>query len=103
MTEPELRALAARDATLSAEEEAIVRRDGRLEDSTFCIRTYDISFQCDLDDIWATLDAEREKVRVLREALNDLLVLAHHVGLERDAIDEIDNGEAALATTEPKP
>lgn len=111
MTEPELRALAARDAILSAEEEAALRKWAaesarpdmlgewrgdvrRLLALIDAARADLAALQQVNDQLAGQRDAEREKVRVLREALQHA----------RNQIRHPDQMiEAALATTEPKP
>ncbi len=102
-TEPELRALAARDATdnplgkmLERIAEAQAERDAARADLA--------ALQQVIDQQAGLIDAEREKVRVLREAADRIAngkgdsITGHLPAAECRRV-----AAAALATTEPKP
>lgn len=103
MTEPELRALAARDATdnplgkmLKRIAEAQAERDAARADLA--------ALQQVIDQQAGLIDAEREKVRVLREAIREAARNLRRVPYGSAFADALERKYAtALATTEPKP
>lgn len=121
MTEPELRALAARDAIPSAEEEAALRKWAaesvwpdmlgewrgdvrRLLALIDAARADLAALQQVNDQLAGQRDAEREKVRVLREAVSEAARNLRRVPYGSAFADALESKyAAALATTEPKP
>jgi len=92
MTEPELRALAAQP-TNTAEDE------GYRQQIAAGIALDPVQAEA----VFASLDAEREKVKVLREALVGIRSWMPPSGSDPELDEAMRRADHALATTEPKP